>query len=628
MGAALKVRGRVIGAVTATRVHQGETYTADDLQLLEELAERAAVALENSRLYEETVGARSRAEQLYRFASAVVAAGRIEDVYEAALASIESALAAKRAAILVYGADGVMRFKAWHGLSDAYRSAVEGHSPWPRDVVAPEPVLVSDVSSDAAMAPYAALFGQEKIEALAFIPLVSEGRLLGKFMVYYDQPHPFRSQEVDVGSAIANHLASVITRFAAVATLQETIRQNELFAGVLAHDLRNPLGAIITAAQMAFMQKEAAGGSAERAQRALTRIMSSGRRMTTMIEQLLDFTRARSGGGMEIYPHAADLTDVVKQAVEELETAHSDWRIDRDVRGELRGTWDSDRLLQVISNIVANAGHHGSPKGAIVVRLDGTSDNRVSIEVQNQGAIPESLLPCLFDPFRSTKHGRTRSRGLGLGLYIVREIVHAHGGTVHVESSEPFGTTFRLELPRHAPERSRRQGEAPADFQTTRMHAGNSLEETPRPAHASSRAPDMPTGAGDNTPAVNAQGRTILVVDDDFDIREALEETLKEHGFQVITASDGLDALRRLRAMPSPPSFVLLDLMMPVLDGYGFLDERRKDPALSSIPVVVATAGHGFDRNRLGEGTPILPKPIQLSQLLNALGTQPQGAGQ
>lgn len=112
---------------------------------------------------------------------------------------------------------------------------------------------------------------------------------------------------------------------------------------------------------------------------------------------------------------------------------------------------------------------------------------------------------------------------------------------------------------------------------------------------------------------------TILLVDDDMDIREALSETLEDFGYSVTTAAHGADALRRLRSMSSPPSCILLDLMMPVMDGYEFLDERRKDPALVSIPVAVITAGQGIDRDRLGQDTPIVPKPIKLPQLMNTL---------
>jgi CheY-like chemotaxis protein len=120
--------------------------------------------------------------------------------------------------------------------------------------------------------------------------------------------------------------------------------------------------------------------------------------------------------------------------------------------------------------------------------------------------------------------------------------------------------------------------------------------------------------------------QTILLVDDDADIREALSETLEEYGYSVITAAHGADAIRRLHSMTSPPTFILLDLMMPIMDGYTFLDERRKDPLLGSIPVAVITAGHGVDRDRLGNGTPIIPKPIKVPQLMNILrGLQPGG---
>jgi CheY-like chemotaxis protein len=111
----------------------------------------------------------------------------------------------------------------------------------------------------------------------------------------------------------------------------------------------------------------------------------------------------------------------------------------------------------------------------------------------------------------------------------------------------------------------------------------------------------------------------ILVVDDDLDIRETLAETLVDRGFDVITAANGLEALKLVGSMASPPSVILLDLMMPVMDGYGFLEERRKDPRLAAIPLAIVTAGHGVDRNRLGSGAPIVPKPFNLPQLLGVL---------
>jgi two-component system, OmpR family, response regulator CpxR len=111
----------------------------------------------------------------------------------------------------------------------------------------------------------------------------------------------------------------------------------------------------------------------------------------------------------------------------------------------------------------------------------------------------------------------------------------------------------------------------------------------------------------------------ILIIDDDFDIRELLAETLAGRGFDVVTASNGLEALSLLKGMTAPPSAILLDLMMPVLDGYGFLEERQKDVALASIPVAVITAGSTVDETRLGHAAPILRKPFDVPRLVGIL---------
>jgi signal transduction histidine kinase len=422
-----------------------QRFAQEDLTLLEELGERAAAAIENARLHRETVNAGARAEQLARFAQSVVAADRVEIVLDAALAALETAVGAKRAAILTFDAEGVMRFRAWKNLSDTYRRAVEGHSPWSRDAVAPQPVLVSDVEADPSMTSFLPLFHEEGIGSLAFIPLVTRGQLIGKFMIYYERRHVYSEQEVELASAIAHHLASVTARFAAFSKLEETIRYNDLFAGILAHDLRNPLGAMMTAAQIVLMRKE---GEGDRNAKPVSRIISSGQRMLRMIDQLLDVTRARAGGGISVEPRHSNLTDLCSQAIDEIELAFPQWTITRESHGDLGGVWDPDRLLQIISNLLSNAGQHGRPEGTVAVKLDGRDEQTVTLEVHNGGAIPESLLPMLFDPFRGSRQRPDASRGLGLGLYIVKEIANAHGGSIDVSSSDTEGTTFVLSLPR------------------------------------------------------------------------------------------------------------------------------------------------------------------------------------
>jgi len=230
--------------------------------------------------------------------------------------------------------------------------------------------------------------------------------------------------------------------------LSETIRVNELFIGVLAHDLRAPLAAIMTAAQLIKMRD--AGKSDSRNVKALGRVLTSGERMSRMIEQLLDFTRLRVGGGIAIEPKDADFVTVARQVVEELDDAYPDCTVDVTHVGDTRGSWDADRLSQVVSNLVANALQHGVPAAGVRVFIDGWEPDVVYMKVHNLGAIPQALLAQIFDPLTGGQRRRDRSRGLGLGLFITRQIAEAHGGRVEVSSSEAEGTTFTLSLPRFA----------------------------------------------------------------------------------------------------------------------------------------------------------------------------------
>jgi PAS domain S-box-containing protein len=418
--------------------------------LVRDISERKLLERSRAAAVEEVAAARVRAEQLYRFAQAVTLADRIEVVFETALTALETALGAERAAILTRDDEGVMRFAAWRRLSPEYRAGIEAHAPWPLDTTTPEPVFVPDAENEPSFAALEPLLRREGIRALAFIPLFTGGRLLGKLTLYYGAPRDFARHELETASAIGNHLASVLARFSAVARLEDALRAHELFAGVLAHDLQNPLGAIINSAQVVALRQEREHPADERDKKPLGRIIASGQRMSRMIEQLLDFTRARVGGGLVVEPQASHLGELCRHALDELELAHPAWRLRYEFTGNLEGRWDPDRLLQVISNLVANAGQHGTPGGEVFVLLDGTHAERVRLDVRNHGSISAHVLPHVFDPFRTTRPNEPRTRGLGLGLFIVRELVRAHGGQVRVSSSETSGTSISVELPRHA----------------------------------------------------------------------------------------------------------------------------------------------------------------------------------
>jgi PAS domain S-box-containing protein len=435
-------QGRIVGALGLT--FDGTRVTDDDEKALLTLVARfAGQALERVRLLERERHHRARTETLYALAAAVNAARTAEEAFEAALDTIGRALGTERTSILVFDSEGVMRFRASRGLSVEYQRAVDGHSPWSRETRDARPIVSNDVEADPAMASYLPLFRSEGIGAIGFIPLVAEGRLVGKFMVYFDRPHEFGRQELDLAGAIADHVAVAISRFAAAAELQRTVKFNEMFTGILAHDLRNPLAGMIMAGRLATSWNKD-----EKLTNPLARIARSGERMTRMIDQLLDFTRIRLQNGIPIEPGPSDLLTIARHAMDELEDANPDWDLRLKTIGDTKGAWDPDRLSQVFSNLMANAIQHGAQRDGVDVTIDGEDSARVTVTVHNRGLIPPQRIAELFEPLVGSVRRLDKSSGLGLGLYITKEIIKAHGGSVDVLSDVIAGTTFTVLLPR------------------------------------------------------------------------------------------------------------------------------------------------------------------------------------
>ena len=289
---------------------------------------------------------------------------------------------------------------------------------------------------------------REGIRALGFVPLVADGKLLGTFMIYFDRPRELASHEVEIIGAIANHVAAAVARFAALEELEETLRLNERFAAILGHDLRNPLAAIMASAELAKRRDEEG-----RFSRPLTRILNSAARMGRMIDHLLDFARLRAGATVPLLTQNIDLMHLLEQTLGEIGAVHPEAKFDVVHRGDARGVWDDDRLCQILSNLLVNAVDHGTKEEDVRVVVDGCSSGEILVSIHNGGAIPGERLSRIFEPLRGSTERRPRAAGLGLGLFITREIAKAHGGSIDVHSTEPEGTTFTVRLPRQPPPR-------------------------------------------------------------------------------------------------------------------------------------------------------------------------------
>jgi signal transduction histidine kinase len=225
--------------------------------------------------------------------------------------------------------------------------------------------------------------------------------------------------------------------------LREMLRLNEMFVAAVSHDLRSPLSTLLMGAGVLTGKL----GDAN-LERTLARMRSSAERMRGMLDQLYDLARVRLAGGIAIEPSPADLGRLVQRVADELRVAYPERPLIVEADGgSSEGHWDEARLAQVLSNLIGNALRHGDPSSPVHVRWQGGADSLV-LEVHNGGAIPTALREHLFDPFRRGTRARD---SLGLGLYIVRQIVLAHAGSIDVSSAEPDGTTFRVRLPRRLP---------------------------------------------------------------------------------------------------------------------------------------------------------------------------------
>lgn len=400
-------------------------------------------------------------------------------------------------------------------------------------------------------------------------------------------------------SGVLRRLIGVVIDLTALKEAEQALwqsdRRKDEFLAMLAHELRNPLGAILHALE-AWKEDEESRETLDWVRQVSLRQTGQLRRLT---DDLLDVGRI-SQGKIRLRHERLDLADILDAAVEAaqpmiVERKHLLTCAYR--QNELLVEGDPVRLQQIAENLITNAAKYTDPGGRIEVHAERAGDQAV-IRIRDNGlGIPQERIPEMFELFSQGERSLARSEGgLGLGLTIVRKLTEMHGGIVSAKSDGPGrGSEFTVQIPL----------------------ALSPASETPKAKPAPAPSPV-------------AAARRIMVVDDNVDAASGLERLLKRRGFSITVAHDGAAALER--AAEFEPEVVLLDIGLPGMDGYEVarrLRAQKRDGAPS--PMLVAISGYGQEQDRqksLAAGFQHhLTKPVDLEDLQRCLRGEGNGNG-
>jgi PAS domain S-box-containing protein len=477
-------------------------------------------------------------------------------------------------------AEPLKRFSPRPGWKTAQAKAIESG----------EPVLLTEVpdivrTRMAHDETHARILRAADVRSMIVVPLAIRRRTFGALtFAYAESGRRYSSSDLRLAGTIADRLAMAIDSARLFADLQRAIRARDTMLAVVSHDLRNSLNAIQLKAHVMSKSPE----SQHRADSAFIRRRVG--EMARLIEDLLDISSIEAGR-LRLEKSRQAVFPIVKEAIAAWESQAIEKSV--HVRNESVGDGfidcDPNRIQQVLNNLIGNAIKFTESGGSIHIGVEtGVGEVRISVTDSGPG-ISDADLPHVFDRF--TTASKSARRGTGLGLSIAKAIVEAHGGRIWAESRVGVGSTFYFTLPL----------------------ARSESEEPTLPESAGE--PDSSRAADGQPIQRNQYKKVILVVDDDADYRELLGKILEQEGYDVVMCPDGVAALEYLRNAPRLPSCILLDLTMPVMDGWTFLQERNSNQDLQSIPVVVFSGRHDVETQVIAAHASYLQKPLSPERL-------------
>ncbi|MCC5614143.1 AAA family ATPase [Nostoc sp. CHAB 5836] len=616
----LMARGRIFGAISFVTAESERRYSTADLSLAEDVAHRAAIAIDNARLYQEAQQAQKTAEQalerIARLQSITAALSESLTPAQVSEVIVEQSMAALGAssALVALVNEGkteleILRAVGYkQDLIHACRNfAIDSPSSLAEAVRTGKPIWAETRENRVAPHPHLAeIYAQYDINTWISIPLMVEGWAVGGISLGFAQPQQLNGEDQAFILAVAQQCAQAIARAhlyeaerTARSAAESANRIKDEFLAVLSHELRTPLNPILGWAKLMRSRKLDQATS----DRALETIERNAKLQTQLIEDLLDVSRILQGK-LNLNFGRINLVSVIEAAIETVRLSAEAksiqiQKIFESGVGQVLG--DANRLQQVIWNILSNAIKFTPIGGEVKIKLEQVgSQLQICVTDTGKGIAPE-FLPYVFDYFRQADGATTRTfGGLGLGLAIVRHLVELHGGTVQAESlGEGKGATFTVRFP---------------CLQDENKGTKN---------------------AQDNSSVVTTQssplsGLEILVVDDDGDMREFLPFMLEQYGATVTVVASAIEALTALSQ--SQPNLMISDIGMPEMDGYMLMRQVRslKPEQGGTIPAIALTAyagemdyqqaiAVGFQRH--------ISKPVDPEELVKAIVSLRVGSG-
>ncbi|HEY9153938.1 MAG TPA: ATP-binding protein, partial [Opitutaceae bacterium] len=378
---------------------------------------------------------------LYRLMDAVNRAAADTEIYEAALDALCLSQGTERSAILLWDNEGVMRFVASRGLSESYRKAVDGHSPWTQGEPHAKPICIENVTeSDLTPELRATILG-ENIRSVVFVPLKSETRLLGKFMVYFSEPKKFSRAQIQVCETIAQQVGVALERqrasqalealvTARTASLQEAIHQMEEFSYTVSHDLRSPLRAMIAYSET--MIEDYAPKLDGEISSFLDKIVKNARRMDLLVRDTLAYSRVAR---RDLTLSAVSLDQVIQEVLASLEHINLE-KATVTVANPLGTVIGHDALLvQAVSNLVSNAIKFVAPEVRPCIAISSSQHGDcIRLAISDNGiGVPPKYQSRLFQIFERL-NPNSGYEGTGIGLAIVRKAIERMAGKVGIVS--------------------------------------------------------------------------------------------------------------------------------------------------------------------------------------------------